>query len=102
MGDFFHDVPPEVTAQAFALGDPPQSATPFAEPWLLANAGRADEVSAGPGRPVFPLEFQRRVVQEPLGAPVEEMPGGHLLALSRPRELADRLEAYLADARPSP
>lgn len=24
------------------------------------------------------------------------MPGGHLAALSRPRELTDRLEAYLA------
>jgi hypothetical protein len=24
----------------------------------------------------------------------DEMPGGHLVALSRPKELADRLEAY--------
>ena len=26
----------------------------------------------------------------------DEMPGGHLVALSRPQELADRLEAYAA------
>jgi hypothetical protein len=32
---------------------------------------------------------------ERLGLEVDEVPGGHLVALSRPVELADRLEAYL-------
>jgi pimeloyl-ACP methyl ester carboxylesterase len=43
----------------------------------------------------FPLEFQRRLVRERLGMELDEMPGGHLVALSRPAELADRLEDYL-------
>lgn len=43
----------------------------------------------------FPAEFQRRLAQERLSITPEEMPGGHLLALSRPTELADHLEALL-------
>jgi pimeloyl-ACP methyl ester carboxylesterase len=42
----------------------------------------------------FPVEFQRRVVRERLGITPDEMAGGRLVALSRPREVADRLEAY--------
>jgi len=42
----------------------------------------------------FPVEFQRRVVRERLGIALDEMAGGHFVALSRPKELADRLEAY--------
>jgi hypothetical protein len=40
----------------------------------------------------FPLDFQRRVVGERLGIPAEEVPGGHLVALSRPAQVAARLE----------
>ncbi len=29
----------------------------------------------------FPLEFQRRIVAERLGGQVQELPGGHLVAL---------------------
>ena len=94
---FFHDVPPEVTERVFARGELEQSGTPFEKPWPLAAwpdvptrflQGRDDRL--------FPLEFQRRVVRDRLGIDVDEMPGGHLLALSRPQELADRLEAYVA------
>jgi pimeloyl-ACP methyl ester carboxylesterase len=92
---FFHDVPAEVSQEAFARGEPPQSGTPFAAPWPMAAwpdvptrflAARDDRF--------FPVEFQRRVVSERLGIPVDEMPGGHLVALSRPDELADRLVGY--------
>lgn len=95
LEDFFHDVPPEVTAEAMRRGAPAQSGTPFMQPWPLEKwpdvptrflQGRDDRF--------FPLEFQRRVVRARLGIAVEEMPGGHLLALSQPHELADRLEAY--------
>jgi hypothetical protein len=34
------------------------------------------------------------VVRERLGIPLDEMAGGHLIALSRPAALARRLEAY--------
>src|SRR5919202_535904 len=92
---FFHDVPPEVAAEAWARGEPRQSGTPFAQPWPLPKwpdvptrflQGRDDRF--------FPVEFQRRVVRERLGIIPDEMAGGHLVALSRPKELAGRLEAY--------
>jgi pimeloyl-ACP methyl ester carboxylesterase len=94
--DFFHDVPKDVFDEAMALGDPAQSATPFTQPWPGTRwpdvptrflQGRDDRM--------FPLEFQRRVVGERLGIEVDEMPGGHLSALSQPVELAQRLVAYL-------
>jgi hypothetical protein len=40
---------------------------------------------------LFPLAFQQRVARERLGLEVEEMPGGHLPMLARPRELANSL-----------
>ena len=71
-----------------------QSGTPFEKPWPLA---------AWPDVPTrfllcrddrfFPAEFQRRVVRERLGITPDEMDGGHLPALSRPQELAERLDA---------
>ncbi len=42
----------------------------------------------------FPLAFQRRIAKDRLGLEVEEMPGGHLMALSQPAELASRLLAH--------
>jgi hypothetical protein len=42
------------------------------------------------------LEFQVRIVRERLGIGVDEMTGGHLVALSQPVELASRLDAYWA------
>ena len=95
--DFFHDVPADVKEAATAE-EPTQSGTPLDEPWPLESwpdvptrfvQGRDDRF--------FPLEFQRRVARERLGIELEEVPGGHLVALSRPVELVDRLEA-LADA----
>src|SRR5262249_27324324 len=42
----------------------------------------------------FPGDFQARVARERLGKSTDEVPGGHLVALSRPRELAKLLIAY--------
>jgi pimeloyl-ACP methyl ester carboxylesterase len=53
-------------------------------------------VLAGRDDRFYPLEFQRRVAADRLGRPVDEVPGGHLVALSRPVELAARPVAYLA------
>jgi pimeloyl-ACP methyl ester carboxylesterase len=74
-----------------------QSATPTQEPWPLR---------AWPDVPtrfllcrddrLFPAEFMRRVVRERLGITPDEIDGSHCVALSRPKELADRLEAYRA------
>ena len=45
---------------------------------------------------LFPLEFQRRVVRSRLGLELEVMPGGHLMALSQPVELASRIRSASA------
>ena len=52
----------------------------------LASASRHDRM--------FPLDFQRRVARERLAIDVEEIDGGHMLALSNPAELADRLVVH--------
>lgn len=91
--DFFHDVPPEITEEALASGPetgPPEAV--FAQPWPLeAWPDVPTRFLQGAQDRFFPLEFQRRVARERLGVEVEELPGGHLLALSRPRELAEAL-----------
>jgi hypothetical protein len=43
---------------------------------------------------MFPLDFQRRIARERLGLEVDEIDGGHMVAMSHPGELADRLEAF--------
>ena len=45
---------------------------------------------------LFPARFVRRVALERLGIMPDEIDGGHCPALSRPKELADRLESYAA------
>ena len=57
--DFFHDVPADVTAEALAA-----------------------PVSS-PSDRFFPVDFQRRVARDRLGIDIQEIPGGHLNALSR-------------------
>jgi hypothetical protein len=42
----------------------------------------------------FPAEWLRKVVKDRLGITPDEIDGGHCVALSRPRELADRLDSY--------
>lgn len=90
---YLHDVPPEARVLDEAVD---QSGRPFEEPWPLDRwPDVPTRVLAGRDDRLFPLEFQRKLAAERLGLEVDEMPGGHLVALSRPAELADRLEAYL-------
>ncbi|NUS14580.1 MAG: alpha/beta hydrolase [Streptomyces sp.] len=90
--DFFHDVPPAVTEEALAA---PQTGPPsalFAQPWPRdAWPDVPTRFVQGRDDRFFPLEFQREVVRERLGIGLDVLPGGHLLALSRPRELAAQL-----------
>ena len=51
-------------------------------------------VLAGRDDRFFPIEFQRRVAHERLGKELEEIPGGHLVALSNAEGLTERLLAY--------
>ncbi|MCW2517371.1 MAG: alpha/beta hydrolase [Mycobacterium sp.] len=92
--DFFHDVPGAVRDEAFSQPPPHQSDTPFGQPWPLDGwPDVPTRVVAGSDDRFFPLEFQRRVVRERLDLDVDVLPGGHLMALSRPDELADYLLA---------
>ncbi|MEU7039303.1 alpha/beta hydrolase, partial [Streptomyces sp. NPDC046237] len=43
----------------------------------------------------FPAEFFRDLARTRLGIVPDEIGGGHCVALSRPKELADLLEGYL-------
>ncbi len=90
--DFFHDVPADVRDEALSQPEPRQSDTPFGRVWPLDHWPDVPTrvVQAADDR-LFPLDFQRRVVRDRLGLDVEVIPGGHLVALSRPEDVADRL-----------
>jgi pimeloyl-ACP methyl ester carboxylesterase len=91
---FLHDVDPAVIAES-ATHVRPQSARPFDDPWPPRQwpdvATRC--VIARYDR-FFPLDFQRRVVDERLGIPTDTIDSGHLPALSRPGELTQLLLQY--------
>jgi pimeloyl-ACP methyl ester carboxylesterase len=92
--DFFHDVEEPVRAEAFSQPEPQQSDTPFGQVWPLDRwPDIPTRVIVGSEDRLFPLDFQRQVVRDRLGLEVEVMPGGHLMALSQPEELASRLLA---------
>jgi pimeloyl-ACP methyl ester carboxylesterase len=92
---FLHDVPPAV-AQAGASEQHEQAKIIFREPCRFEAWPQVPiHVIAGREDRFFPLEFQRRVARERLGLSIEELPGGHLIALSRPEELSRKLLSYL-------
>lgn len=96
IATFYHDVPPDLASEALKRART-QSDTPTREPWPL---------DAWPDVPtrfllcrddrLFPADFLRRVVRERLGIVPYEIDGGHCVALSRPKELAERLDRYHA------
>jgi hypothetical protein len=98
--DFFLDIPAEVTEQAMAGGARSPSAMRFGDPWPLARwPAVPTRFLQGCDDRFFPLDFQRRVARERLGVELDDMPGGHLLALSQPEELARRLDLYWRERR---
>jgi hypothetical protein len=48
---------------------------------------------------IFPAAWARRHAQERLDLEADEVDGGNYITLSRPRELAERLAAYVASIR---
>lgn len=98
---FGHDVPAQVFAEAGAH-ILPQSGRPFADPWHLAAwPDIPTRVLLSRDDRLFPAEFQRRVAMQRLGLVPDEMDGGHLVALSRPGELAQRLDRYSTEFDPA-
>ena len=99
---YFHDVPPKVVEEA-ASHIPEQSMTPMEQPWPRgAWPDVPTRVLIGRDDRLFPAEFQLRVAKERLGLDGDVVPGGHMVALSRPSEVADRLEAYSREIANSP
>jgi pimeloyl-ACP methyl ester carboxylesterase len=97
--EFFHDVSQPVIDDARAQGEPRQSDAVFASVCDFDNwPAVPTRVLVARDDRFFPAEFQRRVARERLGLPADEMPGGHLVALSQPDELTERLVAYAAEA----
>jgi pimeloyl-ACP methyl ester carboxylesterase len=100
---YFHDVPQAVVEEIARRGEPPQSTRPFESPnaaraWLdvpcVAIAGTLDRL--------FPIEFMRKLVLDRVGTPAIEIEAGHLIALSRPKELADAILAAVETPPRSP
>lgn len=102
IASFLHDLPRPLAEEALRRGRG-QSDTPMLAPHPLA---------AWPDVPTrfliarddrfFPAAFLHRVVRERLGIDADEIPGSHGVALSRPRELAERLERYRLERSPGP
>jgi pimeloyl-ACP methyl ester carboxylesterase len=92
---FYHDVPSPLVAGA-KLHLREEKARALSDPWPL---------DAWPDTPtryllcrddrLFTPAFARRHARERLGVETDEIDGGHYIALARPRELAERLDAYV-------
>jgi pimeloyl-ACP methyl ester carboxylesterase len=88
---FLHDVPADVVA-AGEKHQQPEADISFGQPCDIKEWPQvATRVLSGTQDRFFPVEFQRRVARDRLGIEIEEVPGGHLAALSYPAELADQL-----------
>jgi len=97
---FYHDVPEELAAEALSRARS-QSDTPARQPWPLeAWPSVPTRFLLCRGDRLLPAAFVRRVVRERLGIVADEIDGGHCVALSRPKELAERLDAYWSSRIP--
>jgi pimeloyl-ACP methyl ester carboxylesterase len=92
---FLHDVPEDLAhglqdrgrAQLDESFDDPCTFDGWPDIPMRVVAGRDDRF--------FPLELQQRIARRRLGVDPEVVPGGHLVALSYPGELADALAGLL-------
>jgi pimeloyl-ACP methyl ester carboxylesterase len=88
---FLHDVAPEVAASG-APYQRNEAEIAFEQPCAFARwPDVATTLLVGRDDRFFPIELQRRVARERLGAEIESLPGGHLNALSEPQAVADAL-----------
>lgn len=94
---FLHDLPPDVKAELLS-GEPREPAdTAFGQPCEFTRWPDVPiKVLVGHDDRFFPADFQRRLARERLGLDADEIPGGHLVALSNSAGLAERLVDYAA------
>src|ERR1700678_654188 len=90
---FLHHVPPDIAA----------AGEPYQRPEADVAFGSACDFSAWPPVPIravagaddrfFPVAFQQALARDRLGIEADVLPGGHLIALAHPAELAGYLLA---------
>ncbi|PSK84185.1 alpha/beta hydrolase family protein [Murinocardiopsis flavida] len=91
---YFHDLPADLAAEAETRWRG-QSGTPMALPWPLPAWPRvATRFLLCRDDRFFPEDFMRRLARDRLGIAADAMAGGHFPMLSRPKDLAERLEEY--------
>jgi pimeloyl-ACP methyl ester carboxylesterase len=99
---FGHDVPAHVWAEG-AQHQQEESEAAFAQPCDFTDwPGVPIRVLIGRDDRFFPAAFQRRVAQDRLKhrlTSIDEIPGGHLLALAQPGLVADWLLRHTSDGR---
>ena len=93
---YYHDVSPELGAEAMGWARA-AAGGPADEPWPLdAWPDVPTRFLLCRGDRLFHADFMRGLARDRLGIDADEIDGGHTPALSRPRELADRLEDFRA------
>jgi hypothetical protein len=91
---FYHDVPPELVAEA-KRRERDEASKALREPWPLAAwPETATRYLLCRDDRMFTARWARRHAHERLGIEADEMAGGHYVMLSRPHELAEHLDAY--------
>jgi pimeloyl-ACP methyl ester carboxylesterase len=91
---FFHDLPKDIADELIAH-ERDEADIAFSEPATFKAWPEIPlHVVVGQDDRLFPADFQARLAHERLGTTVDMVPGGHLNALSHPRELAERLLSY--------
>jgi pimeloyl-ACP methyl ester carboxylesterase len=90
---FLHDMPPDVLTLLMSSGEEAEPAESLFQTGFALSSWPdvPSAVLAGRDDRFFPYEFQRRIAKERLGVEPEQLPGGHLLALSQPEALVARL-----------
>ena len=91
---FLHDVPEDVAREG-AVHQRPEAKIAFTQPCRFEAWPEVPiRVVVGRDDRFFPSEFQERIARERLAMGIDEIAGGHLVALSNPRGLVDRLLTY--------
>lgn len=102
IASFLHDVPRPLAEEALRRGRGQSDAPMLAPHPLVAWPDVPTRFLIARDDRFFPAAFLHRVVRERLGIDADEIPGSHGVALSRPRELAERLERYRHERAPVP
>lgn len=92
---YYQDVPSELAAEALRRARAHPSERAYTEPWPLeAWPDVATRFLVCRHDRLFPAAWMRALVRERLGITADEIDSGHCPNLSRPAELADRLDDY--------